>query len=133
MVRESKEILKKITQLVSLVESSNIQLIEKLKILKVLLILKVKLIELLPIEPARKAPREKSLNSVSRQRDDTLEKHELLLKFIREKGGRVSLNEFTSLGISGRSLRRYLKNLRDSNKIKIEKSGRRRFYELLTT
>ena len=132
MVQESREILKKITQLVSLVESSDIQLIEKLKILKVLLTLKIKLIELLPLEPARaRVSKNRSLDFVPRQRNDTLEKHELLLKFIREKGGRASSAELAGLGLAARSLRRYLRNLASAGKISLEKKGRGHFYSLI--
>src|SRR3989344_4539033 len=104
MVQESREILKKITQLISLIENSNIQLTEKLKILKVLLTLKVKLIELLPFEPARAGvSKARPLDFSPRQRNSTLEKQESLLKFIREKGGRASSAELAGLGLAGRS------------------------------
>ena len=59
-----------------------------------------------------------------------LNKYDLIMQFIKNNSGRVSAAELLSLGITGRSLRRYIKNLIDGRKIKIEKSGRNYFYLL---
>lgn len=116
-----------IDQLISSIENLDINQIDKLKIIKVLLVIKIKLIEfsdkdikVANINPAK----------LSNGRDYTrsLEKHNLVLQFIKDKGGRVNVVELSSLGLAGRSLRRYIKDLCQNNKIKIEKSGRNYFY-----
>ena len=128
----SIQILKEISQLIFLVENSSVQKTDKLKIIKVLFVIKLKLIELL----------EKELKmetgiiyraSVARNINESIgisDKHDLIIQFIKSKSGSVSATELLSLGIAGRSLRRYIKNLIDGRKIKIEKSGRNYFYSL---
>ena len=128
----SIQILKEISQLIFLVENSSVQKTDKLKIIKVLFVIKLKLIELL----------EKELKmetgiiyraSVARNINESIgisDKHDLIIQFIKSKSGSVSPTELLSLGIASRSLRRYIKNLIDGRKIKIEKSGRNYFYSL---
>lgn len=60
----------------------------------------------------------------------TAEKYELILQFIKQNSGRVSAAQLLGLGIAGRSLRRYVKNLCVSGKISVEKKGREHFYTL---
>lgn len=112
-----------IDRLIFLVENSKINQADKLKLIKVLLSVKLKLVELLKkeIRPAIGAG----------QSTENAAKQELILQFIRQNSGRVSHGTLLNLGISGRSLRRYLKNLKDRNKIRIEKSGRNYFYLLI--
>lgn len=132
MSQEPKKILKRIGELISLIENSNVRTEDKLKILKVLLILKIKLIDLLPLA-ARSDKNGKSgiSNSPLRQRENTLEKQALIVNFLKEKGGRAGSTEFINLGMAGRSLRRYLKNLRDTGKLSLDKKGREHFYNLI--
>ena len=120
----SIQILKEISQFILSVENSSIQEIDKLKIIKVLFAIKLKLIELL----------EKELKIVAKSSEESIklsDKQDLIIQFIKDKSGPVSTNELLSLGIAGRSLRRYIKSLIDGKKIKIEKSGRNYFYLLV--
>ncbi len=117
MSSEKAEILNKINQLISLIENSNIAEIDKFKILKVLLTIKLRLIEF--------------KESIHGRKNDSSKKYEIILGFIQSRGGRVNSAELASLGISGRSLRRYIKDLRGLNKLKIEKSGRNYFYSVV--
>lgn len=110
-----------IDRLIFLVENSEIGQADKLKIIKVLLSVKLRLVELLP--PLKKqAEQTKVQNKI---------KQEIILQFIKQHSGRASHDTLLNLGIAGRSLRRYLKNLKDQNKIKIEKAGRNYFYLLI--
>ncbi|MBI4117178.1 MAG: hypothetical protein HY451_00585 [Parcubacteria group bacterium] len=132
-----------IDRLISSIENStDINQIDKLKIVKVLLAIKIKLIEFSdkdmfrPIKTADKPPHSymssggkvpaKSNNGHDRARSSG--KHNLVLRFIKDKGGRVNAMQLLELGLAGRSLRRYIKVLCRENKIKIEKSGRNYFY-----
>lgn len=124
-----------IDRLISSIENSNINQIDRLKIIKVLLAIKLKLIEFSDkdmvrqahynIKAANKAPVKRG-NGRDHARPS--EKHDLIIQFIKNKGGRVNAPELSSLGLAGRSLRRYIKDLCQENKIKIEKSGRNYFY-----
>lgn len=138
MPQESTRILKEISQLINLVENSTIQKTDKLKIVKVLLAVKLKLIELLGKELKTEA---KVMNLASVAKSDVAgnggnsvkksEKHDLILEFIKNNSGRVSAAKLLDLGIAGRSLRRYLKNLSATGKILVEKKGREHFYTLI--
>lgn len=142
----SSQILKEITQLILSVENSSIQKIEKLKMIKVLFAIKLKLVELLEKELEIEAKMiyqaglnakriytplsQVSENNTENRAITNLNKQEIIIEFIKNNKGRVSVDELLSLGIAGRSLRRYLKNLIDGRKIKIERSGRNYFYLL---
>ncbi len=132
MSQKNTQILKEISQLISLVENSSIQKADKLKIIKVLLAIKLKLIELLgkEIKTEAKVMHMASVAKHNERPPKESNKYELILQFIKNKSGKVSYPELSDLGIAGRSLRRYLKNLYDDNKIKIEKSGRQHFYSI---
>lgn len=124
MLQKSSQILKEINQLISSIEDSSIQKADKLKIIKVLLTVKLKLIELLGKElKTDVAGNGESSAKIS-------DKHELIIQFIKNNSGRVSAAKLLDLGIAGRSLRRYLENLKNESKIKIEKSGRNYFYSI---
>lgn len=112
-----------IDRLISLIENSEINQTDKLKIIKVLLSVKLKLVELLKNEIRAVIGGDQSAENAAKQ--------ELILEFIKQNRGRVSRDSLLGLGIAGRSLRRYLKNLKDQNKIKIEKTGRNYFYLLI--
>mgnify|MGYP001609890669 FL=1 len=124
-----------IDQLIFSIENSDINQIDKLKIIKVLLAIKIRLIEfsykdmvrqaLHNIKVANNAPAKRGNG---RDHDRPSKKHNLIIEFIKNKGGRVNAAELLSLGLAGRSLRRYIKDLCQENKIKIEKSGRNYFY-----
>lgn len=128
MFQKNTEILKKISSLILLVENSRIEKISKFKIVKVLLAVKLKLFELLKKEIELEAKTNDAAEAANRGIGGDLKKHELILQFIKNNGGRVDTVKLLTLGIASRSLRRYIKNLRDENKIKIEKSGRNLFY-----
>ena len=129
MTSKADDIFKEINRLILLVESSRIEKINRLKIIKVLLAVKLKLFELLEkekeIETKINHPAKASGNGGIARNS---KKHELILQFIKNNGGRVDSVQLSGLGIASRSLRRYIKNLRDENKIKIERSGRNLFY-----
>ena len=130
---KSTQILKEIGQLILSVENSNIQKTDKLKIIKVLFVIKLKLIELLEKE-LRMEAKLIYRASVARNINESIKtsgKHDLIIQFIKNKSGRASATELLNLGIAGRSLRRYIKNLIDGRKIKIEKSGRNYFYSII--
>lgn len=116
-----------IDRLISSIENSDINQIDRLKIVKVLLAIKIKLIEFSDkdIKAANNTP---TKQGNGRDLDRPSKKHNLIIQFIKNKGGRVNTAELLSLGLAGRSLRRYIKNLCQENKIKIEKSGRNYFY-----
>jgi len=116
-----------IDRLISSIENSDINQIDRLKIIKVLLVIKIKLIEFSNsgFKLANNGPIKKTNG---RPRLDSSKKYNLVLQFIRNKGGRVNSADLLSLGLAGRSLRRYIKNLCRENKVKIEKSGRNYFY-----
>ncbi|MEK7537169.1 MAG: hypothetical protein AAB584_01880 [Patescibacteria group bacterium] len=120
-----------IDQLISSIENSDINQIDKLKIVKVLLAIKVKLIEFSDKFSDKDT---KTASILSKQgngrpaKRTKTPKHNLVLQFIKDKGGRVNAVELLSLGIAGRSLRRYIKDLSQQNRVKIEKSGRNFFY-----
>ena len=119
--------------MISSIESSGIQKTDKLKIVKVLLVIKLKLIELLAKELKIEA-KVMHLVSVAKHTERSpkkSDKHELILQFIKNKSGKVSYPELSDLGIAGRSLRRYIKNLSVSGKISVEKKGREYFYTLV--
>jgi len=129
---KSTQILKEISQLILSVEDSSIQKIDKLKLIKVLFAIKLKLIEFLEKELKIEA-KVIYRASVARNTNNNIQmlnKYDLIMQFIKNNSGRVSAAELLSLGITGRSLRRYIKNLIDGRKIKIEKSGRNYFYLL---
>ncbi len=128
MTQKTKEILRKINQLLYFVEISNIKAIDKLKILKVLLSIKLNLMELLSFEQKEERKGEPRPNR--ELRNHVTQKHHLILKFIEDKGGRVSAAELNNVGLAGRSLRRYIKDLRNSGKLIVEKKGREHFYLL---
>ena len=137
MVQKNHQILKEISQLVSSVESSEIQKNDKLKIVKVLLVIKLKLIEFLENDLKKEA---KMMYQASVAKSDVAgdagdgskisNKHELIIQFIKQNSGRVSAAKLLDLGIAGRTLRRYIKNLSASGKISVEKKGREHFYSL---
>lgn len=134
MIQGNKEILKKINQLITILENLNIQKTDRLKILKVLLAIKLRLIEFL-IEVGKDRPKidTNAFPKPARvEREQTQEKLEIVLSFIKNNGGKVSSGQLISLGIAGRSLRRYIKNLRDSGKILIDKKGREHFYTIIS-
>ena len=117
-----------IDRLISSIENStDINQIDRLKIIKVLLAIKIKLIEFSNsgLKLANNGPIKKTNG---RPRPGSSKKHNLILQFIKNKGGRVNAAELSSLGLAGRSLRRYIKDLYQDNKIKIEKLGRNYFY-----
>ena len=121
---KSTQILKEISQLILSVEDSSIQKIDKLKLIKVLFAIKLKLIEFLEKELKIEA-KVIYRASVARNTNNNIQmlnKYDLIMQFIKNNSGRVSAAELLSLGITGRSLRRYIKNLIDGRKIKIEKS-----------
>jgi len=131
MTSKTNELFKEISRLIFSVESSRIDKISKLKITKVLLALKLSILELLKSEirsegKAIDAARIKAPGNGHGGRD--IRKHELILEFIKNNGGKVSLGQLSGLGIAGRSLRRYMNYLRNQNKIRIERAGRNLFY-----
>lgn len=138
MSQKNTQILKEISQLISSVEDSKIQKTDKLKIIKVLLAVKLKLIELLESDLKMEA---KVAYRVSVAKSDVAknildsakisEKHELIIQFIKKNSGRVSAAKLLDLGIAGRTLRRYIKNLSASGKISVEKKGREHFYTVI--
>ena len=138
MLQKSSQILKEINQLISSIEDSSIQKADKLKIIKVLLAVKLKLIELLGKELKAEA-RVMHLASVAKNemagngsdRAKVSDKHELIIQFIKQNNGRVSAVQLLDIGIAGRSLRRYIRNLSASGKILVEKKGREHFYSVI--
>ena len=116
-----------INRLISSIENSDINQIDKLKIIKVLLAIKIKLIEFSDkdIKAASNSPIKRGNG---RDHGQPSKKHNLIIEFIKNKGGRVNAAELLEIGLAGRSLRRYIKNLCRENKVKIEKSGRNYFY-----
>jgi len=151
MSQTSSRVLKEISQLIFSVENSGLRKNDKLKIVKVLLSIKLKLIELLK-EDLKKEARVTHLASLERSREgperasasygasvaktagqdtELLKKHDLILQFIKEHSGRVSAVKLLDLGIAGRTLRRYIKNLSDSGKVLVEKKGREHFYTVI--
>lgn len=124
---KNNNIIKRIDSLIFSIENSNIQKIDRLKIIKVLISIKIRLIEFLRGEENIQVK-----EGNGRDYYNSSEKQEIIINFIKEKGGRVDLFELSKLGIAGRSLRRYLRSLSNNRKIKIQKDGRRHFYELLT-
>lgn len=128
---KSIDILKEISQLISSVENSSIQKTDKLKIIKVLLTVKLKLIEFLKkeLKIEAKAAHQISMASIN-ESVKISDKQDLIIQFIKGKNGPVSAAELLSLGIAGRSLRRYIKSLVENRKIKIQKFGRNYFYLL---
>lgn len=118
MARKTSSIFREIDRLVFLIEKSGLEETDKLKIIKVFLSAKLKLLELLK-------------NAAGKEGAAAPRKQESILQFIRQSGGRVSKPQLLGLGISGRSLRRHLKMLRQGNKIRVEKSGRNLFYLVL--
>lgn len=138
MASKSTEILKEINRLISLVSDSSIQEIDKLKIIKVLLAIKLRVMELLDKEITSEAKifhvastAGHSVNRRKRKDSGSSDKQGLILEFIRNKSSQVGLAELSELGIAGRSLRRYLKNLKDGKRVKIEKRGRENFYSVI--
>ena len=128
---KSIDILKEINRLISLIGDSTIQETDKLKIMKVLLVVKLKLIELLGKEISSEAKVIHIASMASHESKYLPDKQELILEFIKNKNGRVGLVDLLGLGIAGRSLRRYLKRLKDNKKIRIEKRGRENFYTVI--
>jgi len=129
MTLRTNDIFREISRLIFLVESSGIDRMSKFKIVKVLLVVKLNLFELLKKEAEAEAGANRMVKAAENggiARDS--KKHELILQFIKNNGGRVGSADLLGLGIAGRSLRRYLRNLCDGNKIKIERSGRNFFY-----
>ena len=138
MSQKNTQILKEISQLISSVEYSSIQKTDKLKIIKVLLAIKLKLIWLLEKDLKKEAKMvyqasvaKSDMADNGRNNSKISDKHELILQFIKNKSGKVSYPELSDLGIAGRSLRRYIKNLSVSGKISVEKKGREYFYTLV--
>ncbi len=150
MSQTSSRVLKEISQLISSVENSGLLKNDKLKIVKVLLTIKLNLIELLKDE-LKKEARVTHLASPERSRegperafasygasvaknggqdDKFLKKHDLIIQFIKQNSGRVSAAKLLDLGIAGRTLRRYIKELSASGKVLVEKKGRQHFYTL---
>lgn len=115
-----------IDRLISSIENSDINQIDKLKIVKVLLAIKIKLIEFSDKDEMATIPVKRTGNGPDPARSS--QKHNLIIQFIKNKGGRVNAAELLELSLAGRSLRRYIKDLCQENKIKIEKSGRNYFY-----
>lgn len=117
-----KEIIRKIDQLIDLAATNpKIEKMAKLMIIRLLLGLKLDFLRFM-------AERKKKIVRLAGKREKTEGKEKLILKFIEEKGGRAGLDDLATLGISGRSLRRYLKNLRKQGLILLEKQGREHFY-----
>jgi len=123
-----KDILEKLNEIFSLIEKSNLKLLDKLLFTKNLLELRLEILKIFKEFKPKGNNSRVYKNYYSREID---EKQELLLSFIKTKGGRVGVSDLSSLGIPGRTLRRYLKKLRDENKIKVEKFGRNYFYKLV--
>ena len=104
-----------IDQLIFSIENSDINQVDKLKIIKVLLAIKIRLIEfsykdmvrqaLHNIKVANNAP---AKQGNGRDHAKPSEKYNLIIQFIASKGGRVNAAELLSLGLAGRSLRRYI-------------------------
>lgn len=129
---KSGQIIKEISQLISSVESSDIQKTDKLKLVKVILSIKLRLIEILgkKIVAEAKVMRVASLARKERKTARPSKKHELILQFIKQNSGRVSATKLSEVGIAGRTLRRYISELSASGRVSVEKKGRRHFYSL---
>lgn len=121
----SKEIIRKINELIDLASADP-------KTIKLLLELKLVFLRFLAESKAAKlAIQKRETDRRIGKMEKTEEKEGLILKFIEKKGGRVGMDDLVTLGISGRSLRRYLKDLRKRGLITIEKRGREHFYILV--
>mgnify|MGYP001568660968 FL=1 len=119
----SKEIIGKLNQLIDLAATDpKMEKTAKLRFIRLLLALKLDFLGFLA---------KKEVVRPTGKREKTKEKERLILKFIEEKGGRAGMEDLAILGISGRSLRRYLKNLSKQGLITLEKRGREHFYLLL--
>ena len=119
----SKEIIGKLNQLIDLAATDpKMEKTAKLRFIRLLLALKLDFLGFLA---------KKEIVRPTGKREKTKEKERLILKFIEEKGGRAGMEDLAILGISGRSLRRYLKNLSKQGLITLEKRGREHFYLLL--
>ena len=119
----SKEIIGKLNQLIDLAATDpKMEKTAKLRFIRLLLALKLDFLGFLA---------KKEVIRPTGKREKTKEKERLILKFIEEKGGRAGMEDLAILGISGRSLRRYLKNLSKQGLITLEKRGREHFYLLL--
>ena len=119
----SKEIIGKLNQLIDLAATDpKMEKTAKLRFIRLLLALKLDFLGFLA---------KKEVIRPTGKREKTKEKERLILKFIEEKGGRAGMEDLAILGISGRSLRRYLKNLSKQGLIALEKRGREHFYLLL--
>ncbi len=133
MQRGKIKIITNIDNLIFSIENSDIDKIDKLKVVKVLVSIKLRLIEFLSKNGGwPRSSLNSSVKKANGQNHSSSEKQGLILEFIKGKGGPVDLLELSKLGIAGRSLRRYLRSLAANQKIRIKKSGRRKFYELLT-
>lgn len=131
MTDHPKDILGKLDQLIDLAAAEpKIGKTAKLSMIKLLLSLKLDILRLLSQRKTLKAS-EREVIRAGGKREKTGEKERLILKFIGEKGGRAGMDDLAALGMSGRSLRRYLMDLRKRGLIEVEKKGREHFYKLI--
>ena len=125
MAGHPEDVIRKINELIDLVAvDPKTSRHFKLKTIRLLLELKL---DFLGFLAETKKRRYRPFGQAGK-REKTEGKERSVLKFIGEKGGQVRMADFSALGISGRSLRRYLKDLRKQGLIEVEKRGREHFY-----
>lgn len=120
-----KEIKEKIHTIAVFIERLNIKKVNKLILFKHLLELKLKILTALE----KKEPKARSVKRKGNSFKIS-SKYELILNFIKSKGDKVGTEDLKNLKLPGRTLRRYLKKLKDENKILVEKIGRKYFYKI---
>lgn len=130
MTDSSKDIIGKLDRLIDLAATDpKIERASRLRLIRSLLAIKLGFLGFLA--EARAAGERKQTARKKGKREKTEEKEKAILKFIGEKGGRLGMGDFAVLGMSGRSLRRYLSGLRRRKLIEVEKRGREHFYKLI--
>ena len=128
MAGQPENVIRKINELIDLAAvDSKTSSDFKLKTIKLLLELKLDFLRFLA-ETKKRSPLPARPTG---KREKTEGKEKMILKLIDGKGGRAGMDDFAALGISGRSLRRYLKDLRKQGLIEVEKQGREHFYKLV--
>ncbi len=131
MAEHLKEIIGKINQLIDFaVTEPSMGKAARLVFIRSLLSLKLDFLRFLSQRKTVKVSERYALHPAGK-REKTEEKEKSILRFIGEKDGRAGMEELAILGMSGRSLRRYLMDLRKRGLIKVEKKGREHFYKLI--
>jgi len=120
------EIKEKIYSIAVFINRLNIKRVDKLILFKNLLELKLKILTLLEKNKTIKTKPIKQKNNSLK----TNSKYGLILNFIKSKGNKVGTDDLKDLKIPGRTLRRYLKKLKDEKRILVEKIGKKHFYKL---